>query len=242
MIRKAERGAPYIRRSWRYLELQFRGDVTQTRMLRWYPHWLLVGYTRTMLAGLLLQPRPARIGIIGLGGGAQARFCHRFLPHSTIEVVENDPGVLALRRPLHVPADDARFSVELGDGAEWIKQRRGRYDLLLVDGYDIHGIPPVLASQRFHDDCAAALTPGGVMASNWFAADVNKMTAKMRGAFAERTQVLSEPGMENRVAFGWGREAMPQAPQQVLSELSWLARRQLRDGLQRFAASLSAPV
>ena len=70
-------GGAHVRRSWRYLELQFRGDVTQTRMSRWFPQRLHIGYTRTMLAALWLHPQPQRIGIIGLGGGAQTKFCHR---------------------------------------------------------------------------------------------------------------------------------------------------------------------
>ena len=140
--------APYLHRGWRYLELQFRSGVAQTRMLRWCPDWLLIGYTRTMLAALLLRPRPVRIAVIGLGGGAQAKFCHRHLRHSRIEVVENDPGVLALRGAFRIPADDARLAVEPGDGATWLRERTGRYDLLLVDAYDIDGIPPAIALEQ----------------------------------------------------------------------------------------------
>ena len=53
-------------------------------MLRWAPDRLLVGYTRTMLAALWLHPDPRRIGIIGLGGGAQAKFCYRHLPQARL--------------------------------------------------------------------------------------------------------------------------------------------------------------
>lgn len=242
MTRRGERraaGAPYVHRTWRYVELQFRGEVTQTRMLRWCPHWLQVGYTRTMLAALLLAPRPATIGIVGLGGGAQAKFCHRHLPGSRIEAVENDAQVLALREAFRVPADDARLLVELGDGAAWLQARAGRYDLLLVDAYDVEGIPPALSTPAFYARCAAALAPGGVMASNLYATDVRAHVGRMRRAFDGSVCVLDEPGMENKVAFAWRGELPAIDPRATLRSLPWLARRQLAAPVQRLARKLA---
>lgn len=231
---------PYLHRGWRYLELQFRGGVTQTRLLRWCPHWLAVGYTRTMLAALLLRPRPAMIGIIGLGGGAQARFCHRHLSGARIEAVESDPGVIALRDAFGVPADDARFMVELGDGADWLRTRAGRYDILLVDAYDIDGIPPALATVAFHRDCAAALAPGGVLASNLYATDVRTHLARMRHAFGGNVRVLDEPGMENQVAFAWRGTLPAFDADAALRMLPWLARLQLSVPFRRLAQRLGS--
>jgi spermidine synthase len=238
MDKKRMPGAPRVRRTWRHLELQFRGEVTQTRLLRWCPHWLAVGYTRTMLAALLLRPRPATIGIIGLGGGAQARFCHRHLPGARIEAVESDPGVIALRDAFGVPADDARFTVELGDGADWPRTRPGRYDILLVDAYDIDGIPPALATEAFHRDCAAALAPGGVLASNLYATDVRTHLARMRQAFDGNVRVLDEPGMENQVAFAWRGTLPAFDADAALRTLPWLARLQLGVPFRRLARQL----
>jgi len=233
-------GEPQVHRTWRHLELKFRDDVTQTRILRWCPHWLEVGYTRTMLAALLVRPHPARIGIVGLGGGAQARFCHRYLRHSRIEAVENDAGVLALRDALGVPRDDERLSIEQGDGANWLRPRAGRYQLLLVDAYDPHGIPPALSTLEFQRDCAAALAPGGILASNLYATDVRTHLGRMRHAFDGRLCVLDEPGMENCVAFAWC-EPLPQAnPREALRALPWMARRQLAAPMRRLAAKLQA--
>lgn len=242
MIQRTEHraGAAYLRRDWRYLELQFRGEVTQTRMLRCCPHWLAVGYTRTMLAALLFNPRPARIGIVGLGGGAQAKFCHRHLPASRIEAVESDPSVLALRTAFRVPVDDARLSIELGDGAHWLSARTERYDLLLIDGYDVAGIAPSLSTPAFHRLCAAALTPGGVMASNLYATDLRAHVGAMRRAFHGRVCVLDEPGMENKVAFAWREAPRIVEAATVLRALPWLARRQLAAPIRRLAGCLSA--
>lgn len=236
---KQGRAQAYVRKSWRYVELQFKGEITQTRMLRWCPDVLLVGYTRTMLAALLLQPRPRRIGILGLGGGAQAKFCHRHLPDACIEAVESDAGVLALREVFRVPADDARLTVDHDDGARWLHRRRERYDLLLVDAYDASGIPSALSSQAFYDDCRAALSADGVMASNLYATDVGRHLARLRRAFDGRVLVLDEPAMSNRVVFAWNGDPQPPDVRTALRRLPWSARHQLSAGFARLASAFA---
>ena len=201
---------PTIRRGWRHTELQFTGGVSQSRMLTFRPGHLLIDYTRTMMAALLFNPRPAMIGMVGLGGGSQAKFCHRCLPQARLEVVENNPHVIAMRRRFRIPDDDARLQVVLGDGAQFLHDRRGRYDLLLVDGYDETGIPEALSSQRFQDDCRAALAPGGVLASNLYATDVDRHVARLQRSFGrDRVWLLGEKRQSNRVAFAWTGEPFP---------------------------------
>ncbi len=226
-------GGAYLRRTWCYLELQFRGEVTQTRMLRWAPDRLLVGYTRTMLAALWLQPAPKRIGIIGLGGGAQAKFCYRHLPQARIEVVEAEASVLALRREFRIPDDDARLQVEHGDGAAWLRGRRGQFDLLLVDAYDIEGIPDALVSQAFYDDCQQSLTADGVMASNLYDTDVRQHCRRLRRSFDSRVVRLEEPRESNAVVIAWNGRPQPVGADAALSRLPWRARGQLGAGFHR---------
>ncbi|WP_449466790.1 spermine/spermidine synthase domain-containing protein [Stenotrophomonas humi] len=240
--RKGGVGAPYVRHSWRYTELLFRGEVTQTRMLRWFPYWLQVGYTRTMLAALLFNPRPPRIGIVGLGGGAQAKFCHRHLAHSRIEAVESDPRVLALRSAFRIPPDDARLSVECADGAAWLRARPNSFDLLLIDAYDVDGIPAALSSQAFHDSCAAALTPNGVMTSNLYATDTERYLTRMQRAFAGQVCMLAEPAQDNAVVFAWRGQHRNVDAQEALSALPWAARLQLSTPMRRLEGTLGKHV
>lgn len=232
-------GVPYVHHSWRYTELQFHSGVTQTRMLRWCPHWLQVGYTRTMLAALLFNPRPARIGIVGLGGGAQAKFCHRHLVYSRVAAVESDPGVLALRSAFCVPPDDARLSVELGDGAAWLRSHNNSFDLLLIDAYDVNGIPSALSSQEFYHSCAASLTSNGVMTSNLYATDTGLHLTRMRHAFAGQVCVLAEPGQENTVVFAWRGEQCSIDAKGALGTLPWLVRLQLSAPMRRLECRLT---
>ena len=228
-------GGAHVRRSWRFIELQFRGDVTQTRMSRWFPQRLHIGYTRTMLAALWLHPQPQRIGIIGLGGGAQTKFCYRYLPQARIDVAENDLDVIALRSAFRIPTDDARLHVECADGARWLRQHRGAFDLLLVDAYDVQGIPPALSTQGFYDDCRAALTADGVMASNLYDTDTRAHMARLRRSFDGRVLKLDEPDISNKVVIAWNGAPQPQPVSAALSRLPWGARGQLRAGFKRLA-------
>src|SRR5512138_3022546 len=119
-----------IRRGWRYTDLQFEGGVSQSRMRTFRPGQLAVDYTRTMMASLLWRPRPGLIGMVGLGGGAQVKFCHRHLSHARVEVAEINPHVVALRRRFRVPDDDSRLRVHLADGAHFVRDFSGRFDIL----------------------------------------------------------------------------------------------------------------
>lgn len=186
------------------MELQFARGVSQSQMVTRDPDRLLIDYTRTMLGALVLAPQPQCIGMIGLGGGSQAKYCHRHLPGAQIEVVENNPHVVALRRRFHVPDDDARFRVFLDDGARFLRERRSCYDLLLVDGYDETGIPEALSTQAFYDDCRASLTGGGAMAVNLYCKDSAEHVERLCRAFgADRVRVIEEVRQSNRVALAW---------------------------------------
>ena len=209
---------PIVRRHGRTIELQFVRGVSQSQMVTRDPDRLFIDYTRTMLGALVLMPRPACIGMVGLGGGSQAKYCYRHLPDARIEVVENNPHVLALRRRFHVPDDDARFQVFLEDGAAFLRERPGRYDLLLVDGYDETGIPEALSSQSFHDDCRAALTSRGVLATNLYCGNAAMHIERLRCAFgSDRVVVIEEARQSNRVAFAWVGNGMSLGEEMALS-------------------------
>jgi len=238
-----------VHRTWRYVELQFSQDVIQTRMLRWFPYWLHVDYTRTMLAGLWLHSSPKRIGIIGLGGGAQTKFCYRYLPQAHIEVVENNPEVLAQRSAFAIPEDDERLQVNYADGAQWLRQRRAQqqlhshlnqkhhFDLLLLDAYDQNGIPSALSSQGFYNDCRAVLSANGVLASNLYSTPVHLHISRLARSFAGQVLVLSEPQRSNHVVIAWNGCPQPDHIEQTLRQLPWLARCQLRSGFKRLAVA-----
>jgi spermidine synthase len=228
---------PFVRRRWRTTELQFVHGVSQSRMLTADPDRLLIPYTRTMMGALVLAPEPRSIGIVGLGGGSQAKFCHREFPGTRIEAIENNPHVVALRRRFRIPDDEDRFGVVLGDAAALLRGRRGAYDLLLVDAYDETGIPAPLSTASWYADCAASLAAGGAASFNLYCEDSDRHLALLREAFDGRLLVLAEPRQSNRVAIGWQGVRFPEPRQ---PGLTMEGRQQLAPVLAKVSAALRA--
>lgn len=118
--------------------LHFDLFTVQSAMNLRYPDLLSLAYTRKMMAFLLFNPTPARILLLGLGGGSLAKFCYRCLPDTQITAVEVNPRVIALREAFRIPADDGRFQVVCEEGAAYVADRGTPRDVsnLCVDMYD----------------------------------------------------------------------------------------------------------
>ncbi|MHB1249777.1 MAG: spermine/spermidine synthase domain-containing protein [Polaromonas sp.] len=157
---------PFVRDEGAAKSLHFTLGELQSRMLTSQPWQLALDYTRTMMGFLLFNPAPRHIGMIGLGGGSLAKFCYRQLPASRMTVLEINPYVIALRREFQVPDDGARFQVVAADAALYLQTETPALDVLLVDGFDHEGQSAALCTQRFYDDCLAALTANGVLVVN----------------------------------------------------------------------------
>ncbi|NIJ37529.1 spermidine synthase [Sphingopyxis panaciterrae] len=130
------------------------------------PDMLILDYTRRMMGFLLFNPSPRVIEIIGLGGGSLAKYCHRYLPDTSIVAVEIDPEVIAVREQFFMPPESERFEIICADGAEFVRRDSGHCDILLVDGFDKDGQPAQLCSSEFYRDCRSRLNPGGILVVN----------------------------------------------------------------------------
>jgi spermidine synthase len=157
---------PFVREELDSQSLYFSDAAIQSRMQLRQPDALTLEYTRTMMGLLLFDPEPARIAMIGLGGGSLAKFCYRHLPHADLTVVEINPHVIALRERFLVPPDGARFRVVQDDGAHFVANTPERFDVLMVDAFDAERMPEALGTRRFYDDCADVLRPAGLLVVN----------------------------------------------------------------------------
>src|SRR5487761_2660826 len=129
----ADPDGPLLHEALDTLSLEFAGGGLQSRMRLLEPCALDLAYTRTMMGFLLWQPAPRRVVMIGLGGGSLAKFCHRHLKRTAIEVVENNPQVIALRGRFRIPRDSRRFAVVEADGAQFVRSGAAPCEVLLVD-------------------------------------------------------------------------------------------------------------
>lgn len=198
--------------------LMFDAFSVQSEMNISNPDELILGYTQSMMGALLFQPAPRHIGMIGLGGGSLLKFCHRHLPDAAISVAEIDPEVIALRDQFHIPEDSARLAVHCVDGAEFVRQADGLFDLLMVDGFDRDGQPAGLCSRAFYADCHRSLAPGGVMVVNLLGDNVRdtlECIGRMRASFGAAVLAVDSLDSQNRIVFAC-KDGLPMLDDETL--------------------------
>ena len=183
--------------------LEFAPGEVQSEMRLSDPDALVLAYCRAIMCFALFVPRPRHILMVGLGGGSLAKFCYRHFPQARITVVELRADVIALRGQFHVPPDDARFEVVHADAARYLPCIPDSVDVLVVDGFDVKGLPPDLGSARFYGDCRRALRDGGVMVANIFSYDPHyrAMVERLRLMFDDRVCRFDKVAGNNRILF-----------------------------------------
>jgi spermidine synthase len=163
---RGEFSGPFILDTAETRHLYFDLRAVQSSMRLEEPDALVTAYAQKMMAFLLFNRAPRHIVMIGLGGGSLVKFCHRHLQDTRLTVVEIDPDIIALREWFHIPADDERLRVILGDGAEFVRQGDWTADILLIDAFDCAGVAPSLASDDFYAQAFRCLGPNGVLVMN----------------------------------------------------------------------------
>jgi spermidine synthase len=189
------------------------GEAIQSAMRIDDPFALALDYTRCMMAFLLFHPEPRRALMIGLGGGSLAKFCHRHLRKTSIRVIELDAAVVAAaRQHFALPPDDARLSVEIGDGVEALSPEC--CDVLMLDAFEDELHVPRLASSEFYDGAFLALAEPGALVVNFmnddpkFDVTLQRLERAFGGAvlampalYDPNILVFALKGIRNRIAF-----------------------------------------
>lgn len=148
------------------ISLSFESSLIQSCMRLDAPDELVLDYTRTMMGGLLFNPEPRSVLMIGLGGGSMLKYLHRHVPGADITAVEINQGVIDMRHDFCLPPDSERLRIVCADGARFVAKPPRQYDLILVDGFTGAGLPDALCTPSFYRHCRAALTPDGILVAN----------------------------------------------------------------------------
>jgi spermidine synthase len=130
------------------------------------PLKLVVHYTRTLFAGLFIQPTPKRVLMIGLGGAGFHRMFNAAYPEALLQTVELDPKVYELCQSHLGFKPNAQTPVALMDGRLYVKRDKTQWDWLILDAFRGGFVPPHLKTEEFYRECAARLTDRGVFISN----------------------------------------------------------------------------
>ncbi|WP_240975331.1 fused MFS/spermidine synthase [Paraburkholderia aromaticivorans] len=164
-------GEPVIREGLRTRSLCFDALGIQSSMRRSDPLELDLSYTRAMMSFQLFHSNPQDILIVGLGGGSLSKYCFHKFPSARVTTVEIDERVIALREQFFIPPESERFQIVHADAAEYLSDRIGVADVILLDGFDAFGLPAGLSSQYFYDSCHTALRSEGVLVANLLNSD-----------------------------------------------------------------------
>lgn len=194
--------------------LHFGSDWVQGAMRIRKPNALELAYTREMMAGLLLRGAedwPREVLVIGLGAASLAKFLYHHCPQARIKVVEIAPAVVAAARQFfRLPAEDARFSIEIDDGAHYVTQGDARFDLILVDGFDRNARAGALDTLPFYQAARSRLSARGLVSVNLFgrAKGYKASLERVITAFDDRALAFPSCDSGNVVAFGAAGEAI----------------------------------
>jgi spermidine synthase len=204
---------PYIVEAEGERRLHFTQTSVQSVMSLQDPDVLVAAYTRKMMAFLLYNPEPAHILMFGLGGGSLAKFCYRQLPTTRITVVEIDQDVIALRDEFCIPRDDARLRIVHADAARYLRRLRTRFDVILVDAFDVGGIAQSLPQSDFYALAASHLSCNGMLIMNLAGHDNDRYVDNIGAAllaFTGRIVLVPVRREDNLVMFAHKR-SMPRA-------------------------------
>ncbi|MCU0539014.1 MAG: fused MFS/spermidine synthase [Desulfobacterales bacterium] len=135
------------------------------------PSDLALSYTRYFRLAEHFVPGMRRILVLGGGGFSFPKFALAAYPELTLDVVELDPGIVALARDYFELKDDPRQRILAQDARTFLNRNRETYDVVLSDTFNSHyAIPFHLATREAAERMKAALAPGGVVMVNLISA------------------------------------------------------------------------
>lgn len=129
--------------------------------------WEFVYHDMIAHVPLFVHPSPQNVLIIGGGDGGTAREVLRHPEVEHLDMVEIDGEVVeASRRYLPFTASslaDPRLSLTIGDGLEFVRGAKRRYQVIIVDSTDPAGPSEGLFGEAFYRDVNEALTDDGIV-------------------------------------------------------------------------------
>lgn len=148
-----------------------RGDRNQTCMFVDDPDRLVFDYTRMSFAGLLLNPEPESVLVIGLGGGSIPMAFADLFPDARIDVVEVDEAVVRVAKDFFEFVETENMRVVVEDGRPFIKRAGLRgisYDYIVLDAFSGDYIPEHMLTMEFLEEVKTIMTADSVLVANTF--------------------------------------------------------------------------
>lgn len=156
---------------------------------------------------LLLPSAPARILLLGLGGGTVARQCRHLFPRARIVAVEIDGEIVKLARR-HFQLGESDIDVVHDSAEAFVRSSRQSFDAILDDAWPmtVAGPRQALADPSWPSRCMRRLTPGGLLGVNAYASAASRqahrsLLRRLRQTFDD-TREVRVPGRLTTVLVG----------------------------------------
>ncbi len=149
-----------------------RADSSQSCMDLKNPKRMVFAYTRMAMSGLLFNPNPKNIMIVGLGGGTLPLALNEIFPQAKIQTVEIDPAVIGVAKRFFNFTETAKNKIIQQDARVFAKRaalQKQQFDLIILDAFNGDYIPEHLMTQEFLTEVQNLLSPDGVLVANTFA-------------------------------------------------------------------------
>ncbi len=159
-----------------------------------------------------------RVLIVGGGDGAMLREVLRHPGIKHVTMVEIDKTVIEISKkylPNHAQGafDDPRFQLEISDGAQFVRETREKFDVIITDSTDPIGPGKNLFKLDYYQSCKSCLTEGGILVTQngvaFFQPEETQQTARFFQTLFEDWHFYKAAiptyvgGIMN---FGWGTD------------------------------------
>lgn len=131
------------------------------------PDSFVFDYARLFSVAPVYVPNPARILVIGLGGGTTSRYLARHIPDVDFDLVEVDPGIVACAETYFGVERSDRYRIHVADGRVFLRRAGDtKYDVIYVDAFRAGYIPFHLLTREFYRLLRDRLTIRGAVLFN----------------------------------------------------------------------------
>ena len=139
----------------------------ESRWDRAHPRSLDLDYTRTMMAGFVVNPDCKRLLMIGFGGGQISNYLFEHIEGLEIDAVDIDPEVIRLARKYFDVPDDPRYRTHAADGRLFVENAKDqRWDQIMLDAFRGVFVPFHLKTVEYYQQLRRHLTERGTVVAN----------------------------------------------------------------------------
>lgn len=130
------------------------------------PRRTVFRYADYMHVGMIFQPNPQRVLVVGMGGGTVPKRYLEDYPQVAVDVVDIDPEVVEVAHRFFGVPRGGRLRAFAQDGRRFVQRAQDPYDHVLLDAYLRDTLPFHLATREFFAEVRAKLNPRGALVAN----------------------------------------------------------------------------